>query len=53
MVYYVLSPDFNVYMDIQQRINLEIHRRVSEEGIEPAHPARSVYVHGAAAAQTG
>jgi hypothetical protein len=32
-VYFVLSPDFNRYMDIQQTINLEIHRRFLELGI--------------------
>lgn len=53
VVYYVLSLDFNVYMDIQQGINLEIYRRVSEEGIELAYPTRTVYIHGAAATQTG
>jgi small-conductance mechanosensitive channel len=32
-VYYVLSADFNKYMDIQQSINLKIHRRLTEHGI--------------------
>jgi small-conductance mechanosensitive channel len=32
-VYYVLTPDYNRYMDIQQTINLEIHRRFLELGI--------------------
>jgi small-conductance mechanosensitive channel len=32
-VYYVLSADYNRYMDIQQAINLNIHRRFGEEGI--------------------
>jgi small-conductance mechanosensitive channel len=32
-VYYVLSADYNRYMDIQQAINLKIHRRFAEEGI--------------------
>lgn len=42
-VYFVLKPDYNVYMDIQQAINLEIHRRFQEEGIEFAYPTRVVY----------
>lgn len=29
-VYYVLTPDFNRYMDIQQSINLRIHRKFLE-----------------------
>jgi small-conductance mechanosensitive channel len=32
-VYYVLSPDYNLYMDIQQAINLAIHARFESEGI--------------------
>ncbi len=32
-VYFVLSPDYNKYMDIQQSINLKIHRRLHENGI--------------------
>jgi small-conductance mechanosensitive channel len=39
-VYYVLSPDYNVYMDIQQRINFEIARYFSRNGISFAYPAR-------------
>ena len=43
-VYWVLSPDYALYMDIQQRINLEINRRFAEEGIEFAFPTLVVYV---------
>jgi small-conductance mechanosensitive channel len=32
-VYYVLSADYNRYMDIQQSINLNIHRRFGDQGI--------------------
>jgi hypothetical protein len=32
-VYYVLSADYNRYMDIQQSVNLDIHRRFGDEGI--------------------
>ncbi len=48
-VYYVLVPDYNVYMDIQQRINLEILRRFEAEGIEFAYPTQTVYVQRAEA----
>ena len=34
VVYYVLSADYNVYMDIQQEINLAIMRRVQDEDLE-------------------
>ena len=34
VVYYVLSADYNVYMDIQQDINLAIMRAVHAQGLE-------------------
>lgn len=43
-VYYVKSPDYNAYMDIQQAINLELFRRFKDEGIEFAYPTRTLYV---------
>ena len=43
-VYYVLSPDYNTYMDIQQAINLIIYERFAEEGIEFAYPTQTLYV---------
>jgi small-conductance mechanosensitive channel len=45
IVYYVLSPDYNQYMDIQQAINLRIHERFEQEGISFAYPTQTVYVH--------
>jgi small-conductance mechanosensitive channel len=44
VVYYVLSPDYNVYMDVQQAINLEIFRRFQQEGIDFAYPTQTVYI---------
>jgi len=44
VVYYVTNPEYNVYMDIQERINQEIFRRFEEQGIEFAYPTRTVYV---------
>ncbi|HQU41273.1 MAG TPA: mechanosensitive ion channel family protein [Pirellulales bacterium] len=46
-VYYVLSPDYNLYMDIQQAINLALVRRFGAEGIEFAFPTQTLYVHKA------
>ena len=43
-VYYVLSPDYAVYMDVQQAINLAIHKRFEEEGIAFAYPTQSLYL---------
>lgn len=49
VVYYVLDPDYNRYMDIQQRINLEIVRRFEAQGIDFAYPTRTLYVRPEAA----
>ena len=43
-VYFVLDPDFNRYLDIQQRINLELLRRFNAERIRFAFPSRAIYV---------
>jgi small-conductance mechanosensitive channel len=48
VVYYVLDPDYNKYMDIQQSINLALMRQLRERGITFAHPARSLYLTPAA-----
>jgi len=42
IVYYVLTPDYAAYMDIQQGINLGIHRRFEEAGIRFAYPTQEV-----------
>ena len=46
VVYYVLTADFNQYMDIQQAINLAILERFSQDQIEFAYPTQTVYVQG-------
>jgi len=43
VVYYVLSPDYNRYMDIQQAINLEIMEQFEREEIRFAHPMRTLH----------
>jgi small-conductance mechanosensitive channel len=43
-VYYVLSPDYNRYMDIQQAINLRLHRELIQRGIEFAYPTQRLLV---------
>lgn len=45
-VYYVLSSDYNVYMDIQQHINLSIAHRFAENGVQFAYPTRRVLSDG-------
>jgi small-conductance mechanosensitive channel len=44
VVYYALTPDYTIYMDIQQRINLGIFEAFEERGIEFAFPTRTVHV---------
>lgn len=44
IVYFVLDPDYNRFMDTQQRVNLEIYTRFEREQIEFAYPTRTVYV---------
>ena len=44
VVYWVKNPAYNVYMDIQQNINLALFRRFQEEGIEFAYPTQTLYM---------
>jgi small-conductance mechanosensitive channel len=46
VVYYVLSADYNQYMDVQQRVNLDIYEKFEELGIQFAFPTRTVVVTG-------
>jgi small-conductance mechanosensitive channel len=43
-VYYVLSPDYNRYMDIQQAINLRLHRELAKLGVQLAYPTQRLYL---------
>ena len=45
-VYFVLSPDYNLFMDIQQAINLGILTRFEREQIEFAYPTQTIHVQG-------
>ena len=44
VVYYVESADFNIYMDIQQSINLRLYQELGDRGINLAYPTRTVYM---------
>ncbi len=44
IVYYVLTGDYNKYMDIQQEINLAIKHEFEKEGMEFAYPTQTVFV---------
>lgn len=52
IVYYVLSADFNVYMDTQQAINLAIFEKLAQEGVQFAYPTRTLYLRQDAAASS-
>lgn len=47
IVYYVLSPDYNQYMDIQQTVNLRIFECFADEVIEFAYPTQTVFLNRA------
>jgi small-conductance mechanosensitive channel len=42
-VYYVLSSDYNKYMDIQQEINFAIKEEFEKQGIEFAYPTQTLF----------
>ncbi len=44
IVYFVLDRDYNLYMDVQQKINLGIAERFAEEGIEFAYPTQTIFL---------
>lgn len=44
VVYYVLDPAYNLYMDLQQSLNIAIYERFAAEGVEFAFPTRTVHL---------
>ena len=44
IVYFVLSSDYKMYMDIQQSINLMIKAAFEERKIEFAFPSQTIYI---------
>ncbi len=44
VVYFVLSSDYNRYMDVQQSINFSIKEEFEKLGIEFAYPTQTLYV---------
>jgi len=44
IVYYVLSPDYNKYMNIQQEINFQIKEEFEKRGIEFAYPTQTLFM---------
>lgn len=44
VVYYVLVPDYNIYMDTQQNINMRLFELFEKEQIEFAFPTQTLYL---------
>ena len=44
VVFYVLKPDYNTYMDMQQSINFRLIEEFQKAGIEFAYPTQQLYV---------
>ncbi len=44
LVFYVDTPDYNMYMDIRQDVNLQIFEAFAKEKIEFAYPTQTLYV---------
>ena len=53
VVYYVLDVDYNIYMDLQQAINLALLKGFRAGGISLAHPVRTVFQAAGGAAGQG
>jgi small-conductance mechanosensitive channel len=46
VVFWVRSPDYNLYMDIQQAVNLALMRELDAMGVQFAYPTRTLFVEG-------
>ncbi len=44
VVYYILSADYNDYMDVQQQINLALFEKFGQEAVKFAYPTQTVFV---------
>lgn len=44
VVYYINSPDYNLYMDIQQEINFALKKQFEKERITFAYPTQTVLI---------
>ncbi len=44
IVYYIDSADYNEYMDIQEKINLNIYKEFERRGIEFAFPTQTIHL---------
>jgi small-conductance mechanosensitive channel len=44
VVYFVLAPDYNTFMDVQQEINFLIYEQFNQLGISFAFPTQNIFV---------
>jgi small-conductance mechanosensitive channel len=51
-VYYIETPDYNIYMDAQQKIYLEIMEAFEKENIEFAYPTQTLFAANSFVSQT-
>jgi small-conductance mechanosensitive channel len=42
-VYFMVVPDYNVFMDVQERVNLALMSKLAEAGVEFAYPTQLLY----------
>ncbi|MGE0632683.1 MAG: mechanosensitive ion channel family protein [Pseudobdellovibrionaceae bacterium] len=43
-VFYVNDPEYNVYMDLQEEVLMDLFKKFRQEGVEFAFPSRSVFI---------
>jgi small-conductance mechanosensitive channel len=53
VVYYVLSPDYNKYMDTQQKINFALKEEFEKRGVDFAYPTQTLFLEKAQLAEAG
>ena len=46
-VYFVNSDDYNLFMDVKQKVNFELFKKLGEEGIEFAYPTQTLFINKA------
>ncbi|GAH36803.1 unnamed protein product, partial [marine sediment metagenome] len=46
IAYYILSADYDKFLDVHQQVNLLIKKRFDQEGIEFAFPTQTLYLPG-------
>jgi len=44
IVYFVATDDYAEFMDVKEKINLEIYKAFAQEGIEFAYPTQTIYL---------